>query len=258
MAIFINGIEQLEGTGGLSGAASDAEFVAQVRNDVAVTPSNMAVAHPINGTTGEFTDIVELANDKWLGGANFAGTSIVNWFKTNVDNEIAIGGTLVLGASLEGPEDGGMITLADMPVSATPAALTEQSFTIKIDGDNIFSIGARADSAGGVDSAFVKNNGAVIMHRTVVAAATYTLLRSDYYLGVSYTATGAVAITLATASLEEGRVIQIKDEGGLAGTNNITILTEGAETIDGSVTATLNGNYNSITLISNGSHWFIV
>jgi len=45
---IVNGIEQLEGTGGLAGSASDAEFVAQTRDDVAVTPSNMAVAHPVN------------------------------------------------------------------------------------------------------------------------------------------------------------------------------------------------------------------
>ena len=93
---------------------------------------------------------------------------------------------------------------------------------------------------------------------TTVNAATYDLLVTDYILHVTYTATGAVtSLTLLTAQCVEGRVLTIKDAGGLAGTNNITIDTEGAEKIDGSDTAVIAANYNAINLYCDGTNWFI-
>jgi len=93
---------------------------------------------------------------------------------------------------------------------------------------------------------------------TTVAAATYDLLSTDYILYVTYTATGAVtSLTLPTAQVVEGRVIIIKDGGGNSGTNSITIDTEGAETIDGSATAVVATNYNSINLFCDGTNWLI-
>ena len=53
-------------------------------------------------------------------------------------------------------------------------------------------------------------------------------------------------------------MIVIKDAGGLAGTNNITIATEGAEKIDGLDTLVINNNYNSVTLYSDGTNWFAI
>ena len=93
---------------------------------------------------------------------------------------------------------------------------------------------------------------------TIIAAATYTLLSTDAILHVTYTATAAVAITLpsALASIVRPGVL-IKDAGGNAATNNITIQTQGAETIDGSATAVLVGDYDAIWVYSDGSNWFL-
>ena len=93
---------------------------------------------------------------------------------------------------------------------------------------------------------------------TTVNAATYDLLETDYILHVTYTATGAVtSLTLPTAQVIKGRMVIIKDAGGLSGTNNITIDTEGSETIDGAATLVINGNYNAVTIYCDGTNWFI-
>ena len=133
------------------------------------------------------------------------------------------------------------------------------SATSKIDGNNVFEIGAYADGAGGVDGEYIKSYGAIYRNVTTVNAATYDLLASDDILNVTYTATGAVtSLTLPTAQCVSGRVIVIKDAGGNAGTNNITIATQGAEKIDGLDTLVINNNYNSVTLYSDGTNWFAI
>jgi len=111
-------------------------------------------------------------------------------------------------------------------------------------------------TAGEVESTIT--SGSKIDNVTIVAAATYDLLVTDYILDIAYTATGAVtSLTLPTAQVVKGRIIIIKDSGGTAGTNNITIDTEGAETIDGAATAVISSNYTSINLYSDGTNWFI-
>jgi hypothetical protein len=117
---------------------------------------------------------------------------------------------------------------------------------------------------GGVEGVRVSDTETTLQHGqinniTTVNAATYDLLATDYILNVTYTGTGAVtSLTLPTAQVIEGRTIVIKDAGGNAGTNNITIDTEGSETIDGSATNVINTNYGYVTLYSDGSNWFII
>lgn len=93
---------------------------------------------------------------------------------------------------------------------------------------------------------------------TTVNAATYDLLKTDNILNVTYTSTGAVtSLTLPTAQTVIGRIITVKDAGGNANTNNITIDTEGSETIDGQSTLVINSDYGSVELYSDGSNWFV-
>jgi len=94
---------------------------------------------------------------------------------------------------------------------------------------------------------------------TEVAVATYDMLDADNVLLVSYTGTGAVtSLTISSAIIAQaGRQITIIDSGGNASINNITIDTEAGELINGSATLVMNTDYQSVTLITDGSNLFI-
>jgi hypothetical protein len=62
--------------------------------------------------------------------------------------------------------------------------------------------------------------------------------------------------TIALGSTSEVIAILIKDESGAAGTNNITIDTEGSETIDGVSSVVITANYGDVALYADGSNLF--
>jgi len=70
--------------------------------------------------------------------------------------------------------------------------------------------------------------------------------------------TAARTVTLASADAVDGREMRFKDETGNATENSITIATEGGETIDGASTITLEKDYKAVTLVSNGTNWYIL
>ena len=70
------------------------------------------------------------------------------------------------------------------------------------------------------------------------------------------TSGGTVTITLASADTNSGNVVTIVDAGGAAETNNISVDTEGSETIDGATSKTIAKNYGGLVLISDGTNWF--
>ena len=93
---------------------------------------------------------------------------------------------------------------------------------------------------------------------TTLAAATLTLGASHDLIAVTYTGTGAVTITLpsATSSWNStnniGRSYEIKDAGANASVNNITINRAGADTIitdiTGDTSATINGDGDALII----------
>ena len=66
--------------------------------------------------------------------------------------------------------------------------------------------------------------------------------------------TGAATVTLPTAASREGLKIQIKNRISSA----ITIDTVSSQTIDGSATATLSSQHESLTFVSDNANWNII
>jgi len=89
-------------------------------------------------------------------------------------------------------------------------------------------------------------------------AATLTASTKTYYIGVD-TTNNIVDVRLPSASLLlDGQTYVVKDEGGAANSNNITILASGAETIDGQNSIVLESPYASVQLYCNGSNKYFI
>ncbi|MBK2124816.1 phage head spike fiber domain-containing protein [Fangia hongkongensis] len=73
----------------------------------------------------------------------------------------------------------------------------------------------------------------------------------------------ARTLTVSSSTIQLGKFSEVfefivKDESGGAGTNNITIDTEGSETIDGATSVVISVNYGAVRLYSDGSNLFTV
>jgi hypothetical protein len=93
---------------------------------------------------------------------------------------------------------------------------------------------------------------------TTVNVAAYNVLNTDYIINVIYPTTGACTITIPTAQVVAGRILTFKDASNNAVTNNITILSQGGELINGNASYVLNTNYQSVTLYTDGANWFSI
>jgi len=99
-----------------------------------------------------------------------------------------------------------------------------------------------------------------VIHKRVHKTAHYTVTTADYYVGVDSSG-GAVTLTLpAAAAALDGQTWIIKDEGGSANSNNITVTGSGvdAETIEGTNKVVLESAYGALSLYCDGGTKFFV
>lgn len=99
----------------------------------------------------------------------------------------------------------------------------------------------------------------IIVNRVITNDHSYTITASgDDYIIMADTSSNDVNITLPTldgSNLTTGRIIHIVDAGGNASNKKITI--SGAQNISGQSNVIINKNYNTISLVSSDSQWFI-
>lgn len=90
-------------------------------------------------------------------------------------------------------------------------------------------------------------------------AINYNALATDFYIGVTSTAAARTINLPAAATAGSGACYYIKDESGAASvTNTITIKPSGVELIEGSASKIINTPFVSVTVICDGTKWFII
>ena len=101
-------------------------------------------------------------------------------------------------------------------------------------------------------------SGAVTHKRTFVNS-NYSVSATDYYIGVGSEG-AAITLTLPAATgLLDGQTLIVKDEGGNAHNNHITITgSADSNTIDGKNKVILESPYSSISLYCNGANKFFI
>ena len=172
------------------------------------------------------------------------------------------------------PESDGAGNLV-MTANATQAeldALTASDVGAESDDSNDFDPDRlNGDTADNdlVDTAIVQNlsgtnTGDQDVHTVAlvtVNAATYNVTNSsdELIVHVTYTDTGAVtSLTIDSDVISvSGAMLHVKDADGNAATNNITIDTEGSETIDGASSYTIQADHGAISLYSDGFNLYI-
>lgn len=105
---------------------------------------------------------------------------------------------------------------------------------------------------------------ALLVNKTDAGAANYnpSALTSNYIITVN-TTSAARSVIISTEDRDSGstsvpRMFVIKDINGNAETNNITVSLETSGNIDGSSTFVMDSNYDSITLMVDGTNGFVI
>ena len=154
---------------------------------------------------------------------------------------------------------GGIFTELSNNLAATTSSIAIGGATAP---DHAIALsGAMSASLNVSASGFVGNrlniSGAVVLHHRT-STSTITASVDDYYIGMD-SSTAVVELRLPDAAvLTDGHTYIVKDEGGNAGTNNITILASGSQTIDGQNSLVLESPYASLSLYCNGVNKYYV
>ena len=137
------------------------------------------------------------------------------------------------------------------------ATATGELFWNDNDGNQIQLTAGGALNASGVES------NRFAFYATELSGAGPTAINESHGKSVymANTTSGVVGITLPAVGTVAGRFFTIKDIGGNAATNNITISvqTSASETVDGATSYVIASNYGSATFISRGnsSSWYV-
>jgi|TARA_R100001530_G_scaffold10633_1_gene10449 hypothetical protein len=134
---------------------------------------------------------------------------------------------------IEMPEDGGIVDLVDMSVTATPPSGTEEGYVFNIDGFPILTVKTEADSAGSIETNKVLVNARLLGQQGADVASATNLTLSE---GNAFELTGTTKVDLiSNLGWTEGSEITLIanenvtiDHGTATATTNITILLAGA------------------------------
>lgn len=154
----------------------------------------------------------------------------------------------------------GDVTQHEADLTITESQISDLDHYANADVDSLITEGTNVSTTfdGGAGTLTIDAGATSVTRNTQNAVASNISTSSDdYYIGVD-SAAGAFTVTLSSADATDGRELIIHDDAGNAGTNNITIDTEGTESINGGASTTITSNYGSVRLRSDGTNWYIV
>jgi len=146
--------------------------------------------------------------------------------------------------SLEITQGSGDIAITEVGVAGPPGASIVGP--AGIDGTN------GTNGLNGIDA------NVLTVPRTEVNDVNYTLLVTDYLVVYTHLSL-ARTINIPFALLASGRTFKFKDESGLAGTYNVTLLPEAGHgtLIDGQTSIKLELNYDAVSIHGSGTNWHV-
>lgn len=163
-----------------------------------------------------------------------------------VDSVTAGTGIFVSGST-------GAVTITNLGVTSITGTANQVIASASIGGITL-STPQNIDSSATPTFGGITINGKQVSKRTTVADTNYNILTTDFIIEYTSLSTGRTA-TLPTAVGVTGQEYIIKDGAGLSGTDNITVATTSAQTIDGASTKVINTNYGVLRVYSNGTNW---
>ena len=92
-----------------------------------------------------------------------------------------------------------------------------------------------------------------------LVSANYSIVASDYYIGVTDVSVTKVITLPSAATVGAGKVYVIKDHSGEANQSAyVSIAGSGSEKVDGQSSFDLKAPYESVMVVSDGSNWFVM
>jgi len=206
--------------------------------------NSTGTATECSGTSGIFIIGSGTANGTITKASGTSGAIVHLGTGTITEGAGILGQTLVLST---GTLTDGAALQAESP--SNPAGTLTNAYGLRI----------KDISAGTTNYAIQTGAGRVSFGDQVEVNRTSTAVNvnssDETIIGVTDTS-AARTVTLDSDDVIDGRIIIVKDESGGAATNNITLATEGAETIDGQSTLAINANYGTLRVYSDGTNWF--
>lgn len=144
--------------------------------------------------------------------------------------------------------DSSNLTYFNVQTTPTGSVTAAESFRVASTG---VTLGPQSSST----AVHSINGGIVYTTRTITANLTIDTTTKDYIILCNQS--GAINVTLPAPS--NGRVLIIKDISGTANTNNITLVRNGSESIEGiAASKILQTNWGAWTFTSDGTNWFML
>lgn len=160
------------------------------------------------------------------------------------------------------------VDVADLGIDPTTFATTLNSA-----GSGVDLVKKSSASPDGIVQLYsLKAGSGIVVHRVgnhvIIADANggnyskvvsnYTVELDDSIVGVNDTSIQRFITLTSVALAGPGKTVVIKDETGLAATNNIIVSAPGGSTVDGVASVSITQNYGSQAFYCDGSNWFTI